>query len=200
MNPTTQTSDGLSSIQTQPAGAQAAGLTPENPLANLTSNPGMMPAEQALELFMQDPVGFIRRIVGDEAETHLAALKEQAELHGAINAFRKSHPEFQRFESFILQEAATLLQGNDTTGANSWSEILEKAMDNFKQKFTQTLLENQTPGNSVNSPPHVEGAGNRTADEAPATFTREQIAKMSLPDFLKNESAINDALKNNRIH
>jgi hypothetical protein len=200
MNPTTQTPDGLSPVQNQPAGKQTAGSTPEKTLTNPTVDPNMMPPEKALELFMQDPVGFIRRIVGDEAETHLAAMKEQAELHGAINAFRKSHPEFQRFESFILQEAALLLQSDDPASTNSWSAILEKAMDNFKQKFTQTLQENQTPGGSMNHPPHVEGAGNRTAEEAPATFTRDQIARMSLPDFLKNESAINDALKNNRIH
>jgi len=45
----------------------------------------------------------------------------------------------------------------------------------------------------------MESAGNRIPTELPATFTRAQIAGMSMQDFLKNEAAINDALKNNRI-
>jgi len=69
-----------------------------------------LPPSQAFAIFQKNPVGFIQKIVGDAAQYHLAMLKEQAELDGAINAFQKTHPEFQRFQQFILQEAADLLQ------------------------------------------------------------------------------------------
>ena len=73
-------------------------------------------------------------------------------------------------------------------------------MEYFKQKFSQTIQENQLSTNATaQNPPHVEGAANRVTAENPTNFTREQIGKMSMQDFLKNESAINDALKNNRI-
>jgi len=174
--------------------------TVQNQLANgATDDPGLLSPAKALALFQQDPVAFIRAVVDNAAETHLAGLKEQAELHGAIAAFRKAHPEFQRFESFILQEASNLLHG-DNPATGPWSTILEKAMENFKEKLTRTIQENQ-PATMTNAqnPPYMESAGNRIPTELPATFTRAQIAGMSMQDFLKNEAAINDALKNNRI-
>jgi hypothetical protein len=45
----------------------------------------------------------------------------------------------------------------------------------------------------------VEGAANRVIPEAQPAFSRDQIARMSLDEFLKNEASINEALKNNRI-
>ena len=72
--------------------------------------------------------------------------------------------------------------------------------ENFKQKFTQSIQENQSlNAKASQNPPFMEGTANRSTIEAPASFTREQIGKMSMQDFLKNETAINDALKNNRI-
>lgn len=188
---------------------------PAEPVAPPTATPGpdsmqpqtsveldlnQLPPAQALALFTQDPVGFIQQIVGEAATQHLADLKEQAELNGAMSAFRKLHPDFQRFEPFIVQEAAELLQHDDSLGTEPWSKILEKAMENFKQKFSQSIQESQmTDKLPAQTPPYVEGGTNRVMPEAPANFTREQIGRMSMKDFLKNEAAINEALKNNRI-
>lgn len=180
--------------------------TPSTPIRQTASgsaqNPDLnsLPPNQALALFQQNPVGFIQRIVGDAAQYHLAMLKEQAELDGAVQAFQKTHPDFQRFQQFILQEAADLLQNYDSVATGSWPQILEKAMENFKQKFTQSIQDNQSSGAGASqNPPYMEGSANRSTMEMPASFTREQIGKMSMQDFLKNEAAINDALKNNRI-
>jgi hypothetical protein len=45
----------------------------------------------------------------------------------------------------------------------------------------------------------MEAATNRSAPDLPPSFTREQIAGMSLSDFLKQEAAINAALKEGRV-
>lgn len=175
--------------------------TPEvQPQASQDMSLSALPPEQALALLAQNPVGFIQQIVNDAADHHLTDMKEQAELNGALSAFRKIHPEFQRFEPFILQEVSELLKNDDAIATEPWPQLLEKAMENFKQKFSQTIQESQLAANSpAQNPPYVEGGANRVAPESPANFTREQIGKMSMQDFLKNESAINDALKNNRI-
>jgi hypothetical protein len=184
--------------------AQALEIQPSPAPAQPQANPEMalnaLPSAKAMELLLQDPIGFIQKIVDEAADHHLTDLKEQAELNGALSAFRKIHPEFQRFEPFIVQEAGELLKHDDTLANEDWPQILEKAMENFKQKFSQTVQENQLSAQTpAPRPPYVEGSSNRIAPENPANFTREQIGKMSMQDFLKNESAINDALRNNRI-
>ena len=201
MNNPSQSAGGAAMDSASLSTAQMATPTAGASNASASGNKlGNLPASTAMALLSQDPVGFIQKIVADAADMHLADLKEQAELNGALNAFRKIYPEFQRFEPFIVQEAAALLKKDDSIASEPWSKILEKAMEQFKQKFSDTIQENTTGTQSqAQTPPHVEGSANRVAPEAPANFTREQIAKMSMQDFLKNESAINDALKNNRI-
>jgi len=156
--------------------------------------------EKAMALFSENPVGFIQTVIDTEAAKHLATLKEQAELDAALKTFKQSQPEFERFQPFIMHEAVKLLQTDTSVANDSWPQIFEKASRNFKQTLAQTVQEGKLGMNPDQSqPPHVEGSSNRQATEAPASFTRAQIAKMSMADFLKNESAINEALKNNRI-
>lgn len=166
-------------------------------------HPSALPAAQALDMLMQDPVGFVQKIVSGTTEQVLTDLKEQAELRGALNLFRRMHPEFTRFEPFILQEVVTLIETDPDGVIDPWDKLLEKAMQNFRQKFQQTVkeetLDAEKPGGSKQEPPFVEGAVNRVAPQPSPAFTRDQIAKMSMDDFLKNEAAINEALKNNRI-
>lgn len=162
-----------------------------------------LPPAQALELFITDPFAFVRQIVDDAAKMHLSDLKEEAELKNALNAFRKKSSEFQRFEPFILQEVVTLLKEDPEGSSASWETLLEKATVIFGQKFEATLqakLENgnENPGKLV-EPPYIESAANRAPIAEPASFTRKQIANMSLPEFLKKEAAINEAIQNNRI-
>jgi len=159
-----------------------------------------LPPEKALELLVKNPVDFVQSIVNSAAQVHLADLREEAELRGALNLFRKAHPEFSRFEPFIMQEVVSLLQ-NDPDGAiDPWDTLLEKGLQKFREKFVQTVQESQaTNDGAPEDPPYMETGANRVKPEMAPNFTREQISQMSMQDFLKNEPAINAALKANRI-
>lgn len=159
---------------------------------------------QALELFISDPFAFVQQIVSNAAQTHLADLKEEAELKSALNAFRKKSPEFQRFEPFILQEVVTLLRDDPDGATASWEQLIEKAMQLFRHKFEATLQAkmddpSEQTAASAAQPPYMESRTNRLPQVEPPSYTRNQIAKMSLSEFLKNEAGINDAIQNNRI-
>lgn len=167
---------------------------------------GLSPA-QALDLLVKNPVEFVRNIVNDAARMHLADLKEEAELRGAIHAFRKNYPEFDRFEPFILQEVARLIREDADGVHDPWPALLEKAMQHFRGKLSDTLKSAQkedgdsdsASGPSPADPPRIETAANRTPSQPMPSFTREQISRMSLEDFLKYEDAINTALQARRI-
>jgi hypothetical protein len=160
--------------------------------------PTDLPNQQAVEALLRDPAGFIRSIVDEAAQNHLATLKEEAELRGAINAFRKTHPEFERFEPFIMQEVVHLIQNDEDGAIAPWDQLLEKASETFKQKFQETM-KGQIMPNDNPQPPAIEGTAQRMLPEAAPSFTREQIANMSMEEFMKNETAINHALQNQRI-
>jgi hypothetical protein len=73
-------------------------------------------------------------------------------------------------------------------------------MNNFKQKFADTVKNVSLQADTIpQQPPSIEAATNRAKPDLPPSFTREQIAGMSLNDFLKQEAAINAALKEGRI-
>lgn len=161
-------------------------------------------SDEALAQFVQDPIHFIRQIIAEEAVKHLARLKEEAELRGTVNIFRKKYPDFVRFEPLILQEVAMLIQNDPDGNIDPWDKLLEKAMGVFKQKFRAMMedggLHNvEKPALNSADPPFIEGGRNRKLPEQSPTFTRAQIANMSLDEFLKNETAIDDAMKNKRI-
>jgi hypothetical protein len=158
-----------------------------------------LPAAQSLKALMQNPVGFVQQIVAQTTESALADLKDQAELRGALNMFRKAHPEFSRFESFILQEVVSLIETDPDGVIDPWDKLLEKAMKNFQRKFQETVNQEAIKRDSLSEPPFMEGSANRVIPEPQPAFSRDQIARMSLDEFLKNEAFINEALKNNRI-
>lgn len=165
-----------------------------------------LPAEQALELFVSDPFTFIRQIVEDAAKTHLSDLKEETELKSTLNTFRKKSPEFQRFEPFILQEVVALLRNDPDGATESWEVLLEKAIAIFGQKFQDTLQTHpQEQSSDENGRPQktghplMETATAKALATEPPSFTRKQLEKMSMAEFLKKEAAINEAIQNNRI-
>ena len=175
-------------VNEQPQTSDASALSPEDALAALNGN----------------PVGFIRDVVDKAALEHLQRLKEEAELEGALRTFRKAHPDARQFEPFIMQEVADLIQNDDDGVIDPWHKLLEKGLEVFKKKFKATLkndpglLEKQadeTPETVM----QMEGRNNRTLPKATASFTRDQIAKMSLSEFVAQEEAINEALKSKRI-
>ncbi len=163
-------------------------------------------AEAMLEALFTDPVGFVQSIVDSSAQTHLADLKDEAELNGALRAARRAHPEFARFESFILQEVVELLKTDSDGIIDPWQDLLEKGFNKFQEKFKETVKNNpELLENAVGSQPidssnaFIEGSSARVGADPLPSFTREQIAKMSSDEFLANEEAIEKALKLKRI-
>lgn len=190
----------MESTNTGQANVPPASL--ENAGQEFSPGTGAMMPEQALEMLMRDPVGFVQQIVNRSAEAHLANLKEEAELRGAMNLFRRKNPDFERFEPFILQEVAALIQNDPDGVIDPWDKLLEKAGENFRKKFAETLkaeVMDKTMKKEEKQPPYMESAANKALPEQPQSFSREQIDRMSLDEFMKNEAAINDALKNKRI-
>ncbi|MCE3235974.1 MAG: hypothetical protein K0Q50_2154 [Vampirovibrio sp.] len=176
-----------------------AASTP-TPAPSLSSNNlDSLPPEQAVALFAQNPVAFVREIVNQAAQLHLADLKDEAELRGAITAFRRTHPEFDRFQPFIMQEVASLIQDDPDGVIDPWNTLLEKGLQRFQQKFKETVYGPPAIAEAGASPPYMETAANRQNPDEPPVFTREQIARMSMPEFLKQEAAINEAMKEKRI-
>ena len=160
---------------------------------------------QALrEAFDADPVGFIKDIIAQEAEGHLAklteTLAESAQIQQTVLALRKHNPEFAQFEPYILQEVAHLIQNDPDGILDPWPVLFDKAMAAFKANF-QKIMANQVPEGAKNEPSkaQMEPAGNRDGSNKPQRFTRNQIAQMSLDEYLRNESAIGEALKAGRI-
>ena len=172
----------------------------KGPSAPEAETEAMSPA-QALDLLVQNPVAFVRSIVDQAARMHLADLKEEAELRGAMQAFRKNYPEFDRFEPFILQEVARLIREDEDGVIYSWPTLLEKGMQNFRGKLSETVRAAQDGNDTASSPdpPRIEASANRKLPTPPPSFTRDQISRMSLEDFLKHEDAINTALQERRI-
>ncbi|WMU93398.1 hypothetical protein EMOOHJMP_00205 [Microcystis phage MaAM05] len=188
-----------------PTPANRPAEAPQPPANQAPPSIESLPPNQALELFVSDPFSFVQQIVEDAAKSHLADLKEEAELKSALNGFRKKSPEFARFEPFILQEVVTLLREDPDGGTDQWETLLEKGLAIFSQKFQDTLKEKLNASDSEkntsnpNQTPYMEAATRRQTPTEPLRFSRQQIAQMSLPEFLKHEAAINEALKNNRV-
>ncbi len=160
--------------------------------------------EEALQVFSANPVAFIQGVVNTSATKHLADLKDEAELNGALRAIRREKPEFSRFEPFILHEVAELIRNDPDGVIDPWQDLLEKGFEQFKKKFRETLeknpeaLEQKASGIPAEAA-FVEGGASRAMPQEPPSFSRQQIAGMSAAEFLANEKAINEALKLNRI-
>lgn len=162
---------------------------------------GGLPQEEALAALSADPYGFVQNIVQVTAVQHLQNMKEQAELMGALSAFRKQNPEARQFEPFILQEVAELIQNDDDGHIEPWNTLLEKGLAAFRKKFKGALKQNPEllAQQAAQTGMQLEGPTNRNLPQATPAFTRDQIAKMSLAEFVANESQINEAMKHNRI-
>lgn len=184
---------------------QLAAAYPSLPAPAGTAGHGLdeLSAEDALSHFHGNPVAFVRKVVDVAALDHLQRLKEESELRGALTSFRNAHPDSLRFEPFILQEVAELIQNDASVSSASWSTLLEKGLARFREKFKAALKDNpdltgqeQPNDGSIGQ---MENAGNRKLPKATPAYTRKQIGNMSLPEFIAQEEAINEALKNNRI-
>lgn len=164
------------------------------------------------ELFASNPVEAIVMIAADVAteiveqrlNNQLSTLKDEAELRGALAAFRKANPDVGEFEPFILQELAELIKQDPKAAEASWQELLEQGLSQFKEKFRATVSEHhpkqaESALSSSSKQPYMESGKPRKLPEGMPQFTRQQIAKMSPEEFASNEAAIELAMKHGRI-
>ncbi|MBK8191067.1 MAG: hypothetical protein IPK79_11535 [Vampirovibrionales bacterium] len=175
----------------------------EDPRQQPSTPENLTPAE-ALEALQENPVLFIQTLIENAASNHLADLRDEAEFNGALRAMGRQHAEFARFAPYVIQETLAIMNADNDGVIAPWHELLEQGYRAFQKKFQETIRETPALASdtaSANSAPaaFVEGRSNREAPTEPPSFTRNEIARMSLADFLKNESAIEDALKHRRI-
>lgn len=172
------------------------------------------------DLFQANPIEAIVMIAADVANelieerlgNQLSTLKDEAELRGALVAFRKMNPDGGEFEPFVLQEVANILQGEqgDDHANDDWQDLLSMGLKAFQSKLRETVSQqhpssdneedaSKTTEAMLAKTPFMEGGKARKMPEAMPHFTRQQIAAMSPDEFLKNESAIELAMKHGRI-
>ena len=122
-------------------------------------------------------------------------------LRGALNGFFKAHPDAMPFQNFIMAEVAELIRTDADGVIEPWDKLLEKGLKRFDEKFRDKIKAEASAEAAPNDTARafVEGAANRQLPDGPSSFTRDQIAAMSMDEFLKNEAAINEALRNKRI-
>ena len=162
--------------------------------------------EAALQKLQENPVLFIEEMIEKSAGQHLDLMREQLELQSALHFAKRYLPDFQRFEPFILQELAQMIQDDEDGVLEPWPDLLEQAMERFRERFLKLIKEDPDRVNTLLSPEsegiepvHKERAHNRKVNKAKPSYTRKQIESMSLEDFLTHEATINQALKDQRI-
>ena len=170
---------------------------PQKEVASESPDQPMSPKE-AKQAFDADPVGFIETVVHQSADKHLDLFKEQAELLSALQFARLSNPDFKQFEPFILKEIAYLIETDEDGILDPWDSLLERGFAQFKERFTQ-LIKQQAQLKQEQASAIMEKPGQRSPVKAKPKFSRKQIANMSLGEFLANESAIDQAMQQQRI-
>jgi len=171
----------------------------------------LAPAD-ALKLFEKDPVTFMLDLINAYFVLHSTAFQQSVEFQAALLALRQHDPAFVYYQQAILQEARAIVEQNgspeDPEGdglVDNWITLLLKAKANVEAHLQnggmedpKTLMMTDT---TVTPPPGIalESSQKAKPKEAKKTITRQQIAKMSREEYLKNETAIKQALKEGRI-
>jgi len=159
-----------------------------------------LPPAEAGQALMADPIGVITSIIGELANDHLMLAAQQLELQAALEVARRSQPDFNRFEPMILQEMSSLIANDEDGVLDPWPELIQRASERFASKLQAMLKQHPELAQATNTPiPYMEGADPRPMAAAKPNYTRKAIESMSLEEFLTNEEAINNALRNNRI-
>jgi hypothetical protein len=169
--------------------------------AGATGNP-----TESLKQFQTDPVGFIQAVVEKTGAQHLDLIREQMEMQSAIHFARRYQKDFEKFEPFILQEVAQMIQSDADGILDPWPDLIEQATQRFRTRFVDMLKNNPEEMKQLlklegDPTPTVykEKAGKQRSPEVKPSYTRQQIASMSLSDFMSQEASINQALQEKRI-
>jgi len=155
-------------------------------------------------LFRQDPVGFIRQEIQRAVQGELLHANEDGQARMAIDAFLRANPEAAPFMGYVLNEVSEIIQNDDDGVLAPWPELLQQGLQQFSGKIDAQMK--GTQGGAVAPPvvmpqsPVVEqGKNSGTGAMAPQAFSRADIAKMSVDDYIKNEDAIRAAMKAGKI-
>ena len=125
--------------------------------------------------------------------------RAEAVIH-SVYELAAEWPEFPMF----IREAGRLGPHAFDRFAGALDPLRRRAIDFLQAGMDAGLVRKQDPALLDKPAPsaaehQMEGAANRQPATAPAAFTRDQIAKMSLSEFIAQEEAINEALRNKRI-
>lgn len=159
--------------------------------------------EDIFKRMLEDPETYLVELMSKVAQRELQLMREEIELKSALRQARQKHPEFKDFESYVLQEIVSLLDEDAELDKLPWDDVLDKGFERLQQKFKSAVHKNPEQF-TVDSKQEVkkaymEGQASRKPQPMLPSFSRDDIGKMSLQEFTKNEAAINEALKNNRI-
>lgn len=159
--------------------------------------------EEIFQHLMDDPEGYLRELMNNVAQKELQLLREELELKSALQLAQQKYPEFKSFQQHILQELMGLVDEDPDAVSLPWPDLLDRGYERLQARF-QEAMQNlpeqlaQATAEDVGKA-FVEGNAPRRPQPLVPSYTRQDIARMSLQEFLENEAAINEALKNNRI-
>jgi hypothetical protein len=160
--------------------------------------------EEIFQRLVEDPDGYFRELISNVAMQEMQLLREEMELKNAMQVAKQKYPEFQDFQEHILQEVMGFINADEDVSKLSWNDLLDKGFSQFQSKFKSaaekgpgTLAKVATAGDVKGA--YMEGQVARKPQPLAPSFTREEIGRMSLEEFLQNETAINKAMQNNRV-
>jgi hypothetical protein len=136
-------------------------------------------------------------------QQELQMLREEMELKSALRVAQQKYPEFQSFENYVMQEIVKVVEEIPEVEKLSWEDIIDKGFERLQGRM-KTVIQNNLSQFETNAQDEVrtaymEGSVSRKPQPLPPSFSRDEIARMSLREFLDNEHLINEALKSNRI-
>lgn len=174
---------------------------PEQPQAQsaAANSPASQDPNEALwQSFMADPEGYLKSAITSVIQQEITLLREEMQLKNALAVARQRYPELAKLENYLMQEIIALLESDPNGEAQSWDDLVEKSVAQLGGKFKavagQPPTTTPSPFNAL-----MESASVRQAEPEAPEFSREQLAKMSLPEFLQHEAAINEAMRQKRI-
>lgn len=172
---------------------------PDQPQAqSAAARPALDPNEAIWQSFMSDPEGYLKSAITSVIQQEMVLLREEMQLKNALAMARQRYPELAKLENYLMQEIIAILESNPDSEAQSWDDLVEKSLTQLGGKFKAVAGQAAVnPTNPVNT--LMETAGVRQPQAVVPEFSREQLAKMTLQEFLQNETAINEAMRQNRI-
>jgi hypothetical protein len=157
-------------------------------------------ADDIFRQMVQDPEGYLSGVMQRVAQQELHLLREEMAFQSAMAMARQKYPELASFEPYVVQEIMTVLQNETESVQLDWDRLIERGIKEIQGRVRKMAGEGVISTSPLApTQAHVESATARKPQPVSPQFSRETIGRMSLDEFLKQEVAINEALKHNRI-